>query len=347
MKKIALVILVGLMFLLVACSNSEDQKSSDSKSDDKSSDKTVTVKNSYEASGEERDGSDAEKVNDTVKVPVNPKNAVVFDYGALDTMKELGLKDKVKAVPKGEDGESLPDFLSDFKDKKYLNTGSLKEVNFDKVAAAKPEVVFISGRTANQKILDELEKAAPDAKVVYIGADEENSAKSMKKNTEILGKIYEKEDKAKELNKEFDDKVASIKDKTKEFKDQTAAFLLVNEGELSTFGANERFGSMIFNTMGFKPVDESIKNSQHGQNITNEYLVEKNPDMIFAMDRGQAIGGKSTAKKALGNDVIKYVDAVKNDKVYELDPKLWYFASGSTTTSVKQIEEVEKAIDKN
>lgn len=44
MKKIALVILVGLMFLLVACSNSEDQKSSDSKSDDKSSDKTVTVK---------------------------------------------------------------------------------------------------------------------------------------------------------------------------------------------------------------------------------------------------------------------------------------------------------------
>ena len=72
MKKIALVILVGLMFLLVACSNSEDQKSSDSKSDDKSSDKTVTVKNSYEASGEERDGSDAEKVNDTVKVPVNP-----------------------------------------------------------------------------------------------------------------------------------------------------------------------------------------------------------------------------------------------------------------------------------
>ena len=69
--------------------------------------------------------------------------------------------------------------------------------------------------------------------------------------------------------------------------------------------------------------------------------------MIFAMDRGQAIGGKSTAKKALGNDVIKDVDAVKNDKVYELDPKLWYFASGSTTTSVKQIEEVEKAIDKN
>src|SRR5699024_727720 len=307
MKKFALFMVIGLMFLLVACSNggSDDKKSSDTKSDSNESNKTVKIENEYKANGEKRDGSDAKSVKETVEVPVNPKNAVVFDYGALDTLKELGLEDKVKAVPKGEDAKSLPDFLSEFKNDKYLNTGSLKEVNFDKVAAAKPEVVFISGRTANQKILDELEKAAPDAKVVYIGADEENSAKSMKKNTEILGKIYEKEDKAKELNKEFDDKVASIKDKTKEFKDQTAAFLLVNEGELSTFGANERFGSMIFNTMGFKPVDESIKNSHHGQNITNEYLVEKNPDMIFAMDRGQAIGAKSTAKKALGNDVIK------------------------------------------
>mgnify|MGYP002714066334 CR=1 FL=1 len=194
--------------------------------------------------------------------------------------------------------------------------------------------------------IDELKKAAPDAKIVYVGADEKNLVKDMKKNTENLGKIYDKEDKAKDINEDLDEKISEMKDETKKF-NKTVMYLLVNEGELSTFGSGERFGSMIFNTMGFKPVDESIKNSQHGQNITNEYLVEKNPDMIFAMDRGQAIGGKSTAKKALGNDVIKDVDAVKNDKVYELDPKLWYFASGSTTTSVKQIEEVEKAIDKN
>ena len=39
---------------------------------------------------------------------------------------------------------------------------------------------------------------------------------------------------------------------------------------------------------------------------------------------------------------IKDVTAVKNNNVYELDPKLWYFASGSTTTTVKQIDELEK-----
>ncbi len=59
------------------------------------------------------------------------------------------------------------------------------------------------------------------------------------------------------------------------------------------------------------------------------------------MDRGEVVGGESTAKKVLSNNVIKDVKAVKNDKVYQLDPKLWYFASGSTTTTMKQ-EVVDK-----
>jgi len=348
MKKFALLLVVGLMFLLVACSNggSDDKKSSNTKSENEDSNKTVKIENKYQASGEKRDGSDAKTVEETVEVPTNPENAVVFDYGTLDTLKELGLEDKVKAVPKGEGSKSLPDFLSEFKDDKYLNTGSLKEVNFDKVAEAKPDVIYISGGTANQKNLDEFKKAAPDAKVVYVGVNDKDEVNSLKKNTENLGKIYQKEDEAKSLTEKLDDKIAGIKEKTKDLKDKKASFLLVNEGELSTYGGGERFGAMIFDTMGFTPVDENIKNSKHGQNVANEYVAEKNPSIIFAMDRGKAIGGKSTAKQVLGNDVIKGVDAIKEDRVYELDPKLWYFASGSTTTAIKQIEEVEKALDK-
>ncbi len=32
---------------------------------------------------------------------------------------------------------------------------------------------------------------------------------------------------------------------------------------------------MIFDTMGFTPADDNIKNSKHGQNVTNEYVAEK------------------------------------------------------------------------
>ena len=53
---------------------------------------------------------------------------------------------------------ALPEFLSEFKDDKYINTGNLIQINFDKIAKAKPEVIYISGRTATVKNIDELKK---------------------------------------------------------------------------------------------------------------------------------------------------------------------------------------------
>jgi ABC-type enterochelin transport system substrate-binding protein len=41
-------------------------------------------------------------------------------------------------------------------------------------------------------------------------------------------------------------------------------------------------------------------------------LNKENPDVILAMDRGQAVSGKSTAKQALNNPVLKNVKAVRN-----------------------------------
>ena len=62
------------------------------------------------------------------------------------------------------------------------------------------------------------------------------------------------------------------------------------------------------------------------------------------MDRGVAIGGKSSAKKALGNKVIKDVNAIKNDNVIEVDPYIWYLAGGSVTTTIEQINEVKEGL---
>ena len=53
------------------------------------------------------------------------------------------------------------------------------------------------------------------------------------------------------------------------------------------------------------------------------------------MDRGQLMTGKSSDKQLLKNDVIKNVKAIKDNKVYELDPKLWFYASGSTATTIR------------
>ncbi|MCU5746619.1 ABC transporter substrate-binding protein [Staphylococcus sp. SQ8-PEA] len=345
MKKVfSFILIIVLSIVLVACGSNSNSDDKSSKGDTKSESKTVEIQSKYQVRGEKKDGSDSKTVKEKVKVPVNPKKVVVLDYGALDTVEALGAKDAVKGVPKGEGGASLPKFLNTFKGNDFVNTGTVKEVNYDKIAEIKPDLILFSGRTAGTKVQDELKKAAPDAARLYVGADEHNYLKSVKDNTTNLGKIFDKESKAKELNSDLDNKVKTAKDKAEKSK-RKAMYLLVNEGELSTFGPSSRFGSLIFDELGVTPADKNVKASNHGQPISYEYINEKNPDIIYAMDRGQAIGGQSTAKKALSNDVIKDVKAVKDDNVVNVDAQLWYLASGGVRTTEKQIDEIVKGLE--
>ncbi|HAL08455.1 MAG TPA: iron ABC transporter substrate-binding protein [Staphylococcus sp.] len=346
MKKVFSFILIAVLsVVLVACgSNSSSKEEKSSKDDTKSESKTIEIQSKYQVRGEKKDGSDSKNIEEKVKVPVNPKKVVVLDYGALDTVEALGVKDTVKGAPKGEGGASLPDFLNTFKGDDVVNTGSVKEVNYDKIAEIQPDLILFSGRTAGTEVQDELKKAAPDAARLYVGADDKDLLNSVEENTTNLGKIFDKEDKAKELNADLDKKVKTAIAKAKKVDDK-AMFLLVNEGELSTYGPGARFGSLIYDVLDIKPVDKNIKASGHGQPISYEYVTEKNPGIIYAMDRGKAIGGKESSNKALSNDVIKDVDAIKNDKVINVDPELWYLASGGVRTTEKQVDEVIKGLE--
>lgn len=346
MKKVFSFMLIAVLsIVLVACGNDSSSKEEKSSKDDTKSDsKTVEIESKYQVRGKEKDGSDAKTVEEKVKVPVNPKKVVVLDYGTLDTVEALGGKDAVKGVPKGEGGASLPEFLDTFKGDEYVNTGSVKEVNYDKIAEIDPDLILFSGRTAGTEVQDELKKAAPDAARLYVGADDKDYLNSVEENTNNLGKIFDKEDKAKELNKNLEKKVKDVKAKADK-SDKKAMYLLANEGELSTYGPGARFGSLVFDVLDVKPVDKDLKASTHGQPVSFEYLSEKNPDIIYAMDRGKAIGGNESANKALSNDVIKDVTAIKEDKVVNVDPQLWYLASGGVRTTEKQVDEVAKGLE--
>lgn len=209
MKKTLLFLLLSLVLVLTACSKNSGDKASETKNNETKD--TVKIENHFKARGEKKDGSDSKDINNTVEVPKNPKRAVVFDYAAVDLLKQFGVADTIKGIPKGEGVSSLPKFLDEFKDDKYINTGKMKDVNFDKVAEAKPDVIYISGRTASQKYLDEFKKAAPNAKVVYVGSSEKNYLEDMKKVTNDLGKIYGKEDKAKAINDDLNKKIEDMK----------------------------------------------------------------------------------------------------------------------------------------
>jgi len=333
MKKFILLIVVAV--LLSACSQS---KSNEKKKD------IVKIKTKYDLRGDRKDGKDAEVKKGTVVIPKNPKRIVTFDYGAVDTIKALGHSSAIKGIAKGKSGESLPEDLASFKQKKYANVGELGKPNYNAVAKQKPDLIIFSGRTASKQVLEELKKAAPNAKLLYIGTDDEQTLSSIKKNTSDLGKIFDESSKAQKYIEKLN-KISNNTEKIASKISDKSMILLTSEGELSTYGPKDRFGGLIYNEMGMKPADEKIKAGPHGKPVSLEYVAEEDPDIIFAMDRDKATSGKGTSRKILNNDVLKEVSAVKKKQIIELDPKEWYFSTNGIQSSIKQVKELKKNIE--
>ncbi len=93
------------------------------------------------------------------------------------------------------------------------------------------------------------------------------------------------------------------------------------------------------------PVDENIEASTHGQSISFEYIVEKDPDFLFVIDRTAVVGGESSAKEVIENDLVKNTKAYKEGNIVYLDPNYWYLSGGGLVSVSEMILEVGAAVE--
>lgn len=180
-----ILLILSVILILSACDKQSDSNSSSSKD-------TITVKNTYEFKDKNHTHSRGKNKTETVKVPVNPKRVAVLDYGALDIMQQMGLQDKIVSIAKGQGASFLPSSLSEFKNSKYTNLGNPGRPNYDELAKSKPNVIFASFRQAHTKTIDEMKKAAPNAKILFVSPDNDNYISSIKEHTTLFGKIFKK-----------------------------------------------------------------------------------------------------------------------------------------------------------
>lgn len=317
MKKVILSSLIIFTLGLAACGNTGTE-STDGREDTHSSEiaeKNVTI---TDANGE-------------ITVPYQPKKVVVFDNSALDTLNTLGIGDVVVGTPTS----NLPSFLSDFK--AVESAGGIKEPDLEKINQMQPDLIIISGR--QRDFLPDLEKIAP---TIFFEVDSTDTWQSIQHNALALGQIFGKEAEAQTALDELATQISDTKEKA-EATNERALVVLMNEGELSAYGNGSRF-SIVHDTFGFKQADEAIEASTHGQNISYEYILQKNPDVIFVVDRTKAVGGDQTETSLADNDLVKDTNAGKNGKVIVLNSEVWYLA-GSGLESLKiMLDDVNQAL---
>ncbi|ERF77674.1 siderophore ABC transporter substrate-binding protein [Gallibacterium anatis] len=266
-------------------------------------------------------------------IPQDAKRIVVLDFGVADTLRELNAEDRIVGIPKSSE---LPAYLESFKADKFENVGSLPEPAFEKINELNPDLIIASGR--QQKMLDRFKEIAP---VFYYQNDYNNYYPSLVNNLEILGKIVNKEEVAKQKIAELDKKVDELNKFTK---GKNALLILVNENRISAYGDTSRY-SLVYQKFGFTPADKNIKSSTHGMSVGFEYIVEKNPDYLLVVDRTAAITDKKdNAKIVLNNDLIKKTKAYQQNHIIYLDAANWYLAFGGLKATENMISELEQAI---
>ncbi|MEW9675200.1 siderophore ABC transporter substrate-binding protein [Lentibacillus sp. L22] len=316
MKKLALVVVMGFLAVMIAACGSNDSAEKTDDTGDKE-DSTLTIKHEL---GE-------------TKVPKNPKKVVVFDYGILDTLDELGIK--VAGVPQG----NIPTYLDKYKSNDYENVGSLKEPDFEKIAEVDPDLIIISGRQSD--VYDQLQEIAP---TVYLGIDTARYMDSFKENMETVGEIFGKEDEIDQELADIDDSIAKLEEKAEGI-DKKALIVLANDDKISAYGPKSRFG-LIHDVFGIPAVDENIEASVHGQNVSFEYVRKQDPDLLYVVDRGAVVtGGEPSAKKIVENKLMKDTKAYKNDDITYLNPEFWYLSGGGLVSVQEMIKEVSDSLE--
>ena len=190
---------------------------------------------------------------------------------------------------------------------------------------------------------DALSEIAP---VVYLSTDTEiGLVKSVEKNAKKIASMFGLEDDVKDLMNGYDARI----EKLKAFAEgKTAIIGMCTSGGFNVLGNDGRC-ALIGNEVGFENigVDANVDTSTHGNEASFEFVVEKNPDYIFVLDRDAAIGtdGAQLAKDIMENELIMGTDAYKDGKIVYLEhPAVWYTAEGGVNALGFMLEDLENAL---
>lgn len=269
-----------------------------------------------------------------LEVPYRPQRVAILDMPSLDIIDSLGEGGSVV----GSASTSLDYLQSYVTDEAVANLGTIKEADLEAVMACEPDLIFIGGRLSSA--YDDLSAIAP---VVYLATDTEKGVvKSVYDNAAVIASIFGKEEEVEGLMEGFDARIQKL---AAFAEGKTAIVGLCTSGGFNILGNDGRC-SLIGNEIGFENIglDAETNTSTHGNEASFEFVVEKNPEYIFVMDRDAAINaeGAQLAKEIVENELVMGTDAYKNGTIIYLEhPAVWYTAEGGIHALNIMLEDLE------
>lgn len=319
-KMFVFVSAMALSLGMAACAGAAQENSGDEAQE------TVTIQ-SLNGAGEETE----------LEVPYDPQRIAILDMASLDILDALGVGDRVV----GSANTSLDYLQAYVTDENIANLGTIKEADMEAVMACEPDVIFIGGRLSSS--YDALSEIAP---VVYLSTDSElGVVESVGKNAATIASMFGLEQEAEGLMEGFGSRIAALEEFAQ---GKTAIIGMCTSGSFNVLGNDGRC-SIIGKEIGFENigVDAEIDTATHGNEASFEFVVEKNPEYIFVMDRDAAIGtdGARLAQDIMENELVMGTDAYQNGNlVYLAHPAVWYTAEGGINALDVMLQDLESEL---
>jgi len=260
-------------------------------------------------------------------VSKQPQRIVVMDFGTLDTLEKLQLSQRVVAYPLN----NLPTYLSTYKEGHYQNAGNMKEPDLATIQQVKPDLIVITGRQG--KSYEQLTNIAP---TINLGINAHDYLNSFIANNQLMGELLDKQITTENEIAKIKQKIVKSHEQA-EKSDQKALVIMHNAGKLSAANSSQ-YATIIHDLAGIKRADSDTKPKR--QMIDEAYLTTINPDIIFVVDRGAAIGQEAYKPELLEQVTTQPIKAIQNKRIIYLTPDLWYLSGGGLISLNKQLDEV-------
>ncbi|OTA21032.1 iron-compound ABC transporter, iron-compound-binding protein [Xenorhabdus beddingii] len=263
------------------------------------------------------------------QVKKNPKRVVLFDFGTYDSMEKLGLSDRVIALPI----DNVPEYVRSGVSANMHNAGGMKTPNLEKLAEIKPDLIVITGRQGS--FYDRLSQIAP---TIDLSTDNKNYRSSVDSNLKLLGELFNKQDAMKAQAADLEKTIASAQEKAQAVNSKVLV-LLHNAGELYPNNS-----AIVYDVIKAPRAVLPAKSDSKSRVVTADMIAQANPDVIFIIDRSEAIGAGKLEKTQFESDQVKSTNAYKNGKIVYLQSDLWYLSGGGLTSMTQQVNAVAGAL---
>ena len=164
---------------------------------------------------------------------------------------------------------------------------------------------------------------------------------------EILGKAFDREEKAQEILKEWERREKILQEKVENRKGKKIAIIYGN-GESFFMTGKEHFLEELIEKIGCENVVTSLdKKATEKKSVpfSLEQLVLLNPDVILIMPNSKTKNGEVFKESFKTNSIWQLITAYKNQAIHIIDPTLFRMSAG--VNSIDALEELYRYVYEN